>query len=157
LAGKDWPNAVTFRRWMRRRTFRNAVKGIRDALRFQADLHLTAAAAVAAQAVSESVTSPQTDEPQLDRQRDQLKDLVTLLKLVHTRERFTMPREPAESAPPPRPRARIETVVLEYLRQRQAFKPHTPLGEVMRSLAGYDPTGERDDVAAERPERRTAA
>src|SRR5688572_25725723 len=139
LAGKDWPNAVTFRRWMRRATFRKAVKGVRDALRFQADLHLSAAAAVAAQALSEQVTNPQADEDAFARRRDQLKDLITLLKLVHTRERFTVPREPPESAPPPspRPRARIETVVLEYLRQRQAFKPHTPLGDVMRSLEGF--------------------
>src|SRR5687767_7496439 len=81
LAGKDWPNAVTFRRWMRRATFRKALKGVRDALRFQADLHLTAAAAVAAQALTEQVTNPKTDEDAFARQRDQLKDLITLLKL----------------------------------------------------------------------------
>ena len=145
LAGKDWPNAVTFRRWMRRQTFRKAVKGIRDALRFQADLHLTAASAVAAQVLSESITNPQADEEKLARQRDQLKDLITLLKLVHARERFTAPREPAE--PALRPRRTADRIVLEYL-QRDGFKPYKPISEVIRHIQNCEAMEQR--AAAER-------
>jgi hypothetical protein len=143
LTGRDWPNAVTFRRWMRRQTFRKAVKSIRDALRFQADLHLTAASAVAAQTLSESIQSPPADEEKLARQRDQLKDLITLLKLVHARERFTAPREPAE--PAPRPRRNERDIVVEYL-QRDQVKPHYTVANVLHHIK-----------VAEAMERRAAA
>ena len=133
LTGKDWPNAVTFRRWMRRQTFRKAVKGIRDALRFQADLHLTAASAVAAQALSESIINPQADEAKLARQRDQLKDLITLLKLVHARERFTTPREPAE---PPHVLPSHPAIIRAHLTH---YHPHQRVRDVLAALPFYQP------------------
>lgn len=132
LAGKGWPNAATFRRWMRRPTFRKAVKGIRDALRFQADLHLTAASAVAAQALSEAVTSPQPDDARLARQREQVRELITLLKLVHARERFCVPREPAE---PAQLRPSQRAAVRAFLGR---FPEHLQVRDALRVLKGEE-------------------
>ena len=96
LCGKSMPSATTFRRWMRRPRFRRAVKEIRDALRFQADLHLSAAAAAAARTLTGPVADDGADEEQQQRQREHLRDLLSLLKLVHARERFSVPRETPE-------------------------------------------------------------
>jgi hypothetical protein len=95
LTPSDWPNAITFRRWMRRATFRKAIKGVRNALRFQADLHLAAASAAAAQALNQSLVSG-VDIQKLATQREQIQYLTTLLRLSHVRERFSRDYEAPE-------------------------------------------------------------
>jgi hypothetical protein len=141
LCGKTMPSAITFRRWMRKPTFRRAVKGIRDALRFQADLHLSAAAAAAARSLDATAANGEADEQQQERQRAHLRDLLSLLKLVHARERFSVPREAPEPADQDE---RTRRAIVEYLR---GCGPQIPVSAVLQSLTYYDryPNGRRQD------------
>src|SRR5438046_2611343 len=92
LSHDDWPNPTVFRRWMRKPGFRVAVQGVRDALRFQADLHLAAAAAAAAKSMASVMTSdqPLSGRENLKDAKDQVQALMQLLRLAHLRQRFSM-------------------------------------------------------------------
>jgi hypothetical protein len=96
-----WPSPEVLRRWMRRRVFRLAMQNVRDTFRFQADLHLSAAAARAAALLQEGIAA--TDLAQVDAEKLQhavarIHALVQLLRLSHLRTRFTFDPPP----PPPR-------------------------------------------------------
>src|SRR5947207_6210478 len=92
MSHQDWPSAATFRRWMRKPGFRVAVQGVRDALRFQADLHLAAAAAAAAKSMASVMTGdqPLSGRENLKDAKDQVQALMQLLRLAHLRQRFSM-------------------------------------------------------------------
>src|SRR5437016_1673293 len=75
----QWPSPSILRRWLRSRAFVTALNSIRDALRFQLDFQLAAAAAQAAQILA----APGAQFSQLD-----LKRLSDLLRLAHLRQRF---------------------------------------------------------------------
>jgi hypothetical protein len=113
LTHKGWPNAITFRRWMRRQTFRVAIRSIRDALRFQADLHIAAAAAAAAQALARTVMSDEQppDPEHVRAAKDQVQSLTTLLKLAHLRQRFSV--DPAELPAMPKLPPEVKAAVKE--------------------------------------------
>jgi hypothetical protein len=74
--------------------FRRSLAAVRDALRFQADLHIASAAASAAKYLQSAVTSPSPDHDPLnpetaERLARQLKSLTDLLRLAHVRDRFS--------------------------------------------------------------------
>ncbi|MGH7177627.1 MAG: hypothetical protein ACREJC_09625 [Tepidisphaeraceae bacterium] len=97
MSNRTWPSAITMRRWMRRRGFRIAIKGIRDALRFQADVHIAAAAAQGAQCLAQAVApdGASVDPARLTQIKQHIDSLTTLLRLAHLRQRFNVePPEP---------------------------------------------------------------
>lgn len=101
----DWPNPATFRRWLKQDSFREALAAIRDALRFQADLHVATAAAQAAKNLQASLPTAASLDPESATQlTTQLKAITNLLRLAHLRQRF-----PADSQPTRQPAA-TETV-----------------------------------------------
>lgn len=119
------PSPVIFRRWMRRATFRRALKSLRDALRFQADLHLTSAAASAAKALHQCVGSAPADSKA---HKEQIQSLTTLLRIAHVRERFTSAVERPE---PTTPTSSQRQMILAYLRY---FAPEVPVRDVQETL-----------------------
>jgi hypothetical protein len=79
----DWPPPAMLRRWLRRPGFVEALNSLRAALRVQADFQLLAAAASAPRLLQQVQSA---ESPTLD--RDQLKAINELMKLVHLRLRF---------------------------------------------------------------------
>src|SRR5687768_3265340 len=89
----QWPSPVVLRRWLKRRGFCGAMNSILRALRYQADFHLTAAAATGAHVLHGTLHGgdPVTG-------RKQIEALIHLLRMSHIRHRF------AEPLPEPEPR-----------------------------------------------------
>jgi hypothetical protein len=97
---------------MRRPGFRAAVEGIREALRFQADLQIAAASAAAARGIANCFIRDDgsvADADAIKQSKDQVQSLLALLRLAHLRQRFSM----TAKAPPAMPRL--------TLRQRAAI------------------------------------
>src|SRR5258706_85417 len=64
---QDSPAPGTFRRWLKKESFRKALASIRDALRFQADLHVATAAAQAAKSLQAALpAAAPLDPPAVD-------------------------------------------------------------------------------------------
>jgi hypothetical protein len=151
----EWPSPGVLRRWLKDKRFRKSLTALRDAIRFQTDFHLAAAASTAARAVqttlNPAVVDPTTDPAALADLAKTLKSLTDLLRLAHLRERFT----PAAAAPPAQgARSRRESAA-EYNR-KLAARVHTPNGweaiindperlkgvmllAAMRGVTAYDP------------------
>jgi hypothetical protein len=86
---QDWPAPGTFRRWLKKESFRKALASIRDALRFQADLHVATAAAQAAKNLQAALpTASPLDLDAAAQLTTQLKAITDLLRLAHLRQRF---------------------------------------------------------------------
>jgi hypothetical protein len=83
---EEWPSPAVLRRWMRRPRFVMAMRGVRDALRYQADFQLLSAAAAAAHILHTSVCSSDHEQARIE-----MKAFADLMKLAHTRERFAKP------------------------------------------------------------------
>jgi hypothetical protein len=116
MANEKWPSATVLRKWMRRRGFRVAIKGIRDSLRFQAEMHVASASASAAKCLAQVVGSDQElTEAQRERLRaakEQIASLTTLLRLAHLRSRFSAeaPEPPATPVFPPEVRDTVREI-----------------------------------------------
>jgi hypothetical protein len=89
----EWPSPIVLRRWLRKGGFAGAMTSLLQALRWQADFHLTAAAASAGQLLHQCVHAGDTNGA-----RKQIEALITLLRLAHIRHRFA---EPLPDPPPP--------------------------------------------------------
>ena len=90
---EEWPSPVVLRRWLKRRGFCGAMNSILRALRYQADFHLTAAAASGAHLLHGAVHGGDVHEV-----RRNIESLIHLLRMSHIRHRF------AEPLPQPEPR-----------------------------------------------------
>src|SRR5688572_17926223 len=90
---KKWPSPAILRRWLRRPRFVQAMRSIREAMRYQADFQLLAAAASAAHVMHTSVS-----DADRELQTAQLNAMSNLMKLAHLRQRFA-PEEPAPPVP----------------------------------------------------------
>jgi hypothetical protein len=117
LTPKDWPSATVFRKWMRRQGFRLAIRGIRDSLRYQADLHIASASAAAAKLLSAAVNDGTViSDEQVQRlrgAREQIQSLTTLLRLAHLRHRFSAdPAEHAQLRLPPEVRRAVDEMTM---------------------------------------------
>jgi hypothetical protein len=88
-----WPSPVVLRRWLKRPGFCSAMNSILCALRYQADFHLTAAAASGAHLLHGTVHGGDVVEA-----RRNIESLIHLLRMSHIRHRF------AEPLPKPEPR-----------------------------------------------------
>ena len=146
----QWPSPVILRRWLKRRGFCSAMNSILRALRYQADFHLTAAAASGAHLLHESVHG---NDPNVVRK--QVDALVALLRFSHLRARFG---ETLYVAPPPptivdlfrgiHPNAKVSEVLQFY--DSILSKPGEKMITKHRSLwtrAGHSyPPGEFDKV-----------
>jgi len=121
-----WPSPCVFRRWLRRAAFRSALKSLRDALRFQSDLHLAGAAASAAHVLQATLVPAPADPAAAAESRAMFGGLIQLVKLSHARERTAPTNEP------PRPPASIRTeVMIEILR---GFHPKCDVGTLIQVL-----------------------
>src|SRR5438034_10020435 len=96
---EEWPSPVVLRRWLKRRGFCGAMNSILRALRYQADFHLTAAAASGAHLLHDAVHGGDVFEV-----RKQVESLIHLLRMSHIRHRFAEPLP----QPDPRPNVLIE-------------------------------------------------
>ena len=76
-----WPSPAILRRWLERPAFLDALDSVRAGLRLRADLHLTAAAAQAAQQLH---APPTADAPQ---SAEDYRRSLSLLRLAHLREK----------------------------------------------------------------------
>ena len=150
---------------MRRPGFRRALRRVREALSLRGDLHLSIAAAAAAEALGTSLPERTGEVDQSDpseshaRRAQDLGRLITLVKMMHTRERFTLARDRAnddtegggradddddddeeeeddrDQKPPVVVRwvqspLNIPRIVMEYMRQFRQDE-HRPLGEIL--------------------------
>lgn len=88
-----WPSPVVLRRWLKRPGFCGAMNSILRALRYQADFHLTAAAASGAHLLHDAVHGGNVVDV-----RKQIEALTHLLRMSHIRHRF------ADPLPEPEPR-----------------------------------------------------
>ena len=82
----QWPSPVILRRWLKRPGFCGAMNSILRTLRYQADFHLTAAAASGAYVLHGTVSGG--DVEQL---RKKIEALTQLLRMSHIRHRFADP------------------------------------------------------------------
>src|SRR5688572_27690438 len=89
----EWPSAVVLRRWLKRPGFCGAMNSILRTLRYQADFHLTAAAASGAYALHGTVRGGDVTDL-----RKKIEALTQLLRMSHIRHRF------ADPLPEPEPR-----------------------------------------------------
>lgn len=97
----EWPSGAVLKRWLRKEKFRHALQGVRDALRFQADLHLAAASTSAAQVLQQCARmnaapdgKPETlDADQLKTLNARMASMVQLLRMAHLRARFNVAEE----------------------------------------------------------------
>jgi hypothetical protein len=89
---EQWPSPVVLRRWLKRPGFCGAMNSILRALRYQADFHLTAAAASGANLLHGAVHGGDALEA-----RKHIEALIHLLRMNHIRQRF------AEPLPQPEP------------------------------------------------------
>jgi hypothetical protein len=89
-----WPTPGTFRRWLKKASFRKDLAAIRDALRFQADLHVATAAAHAAKSLQASLGPAPIDADTGATLATQLKAITDLLRLAHLRQRFPADADP---------------------------------------------------------------
>jgi hypothetical protein len=85
-APRDWPSPVVLRRWLKRPGFCGAMNSILRALRYQADFHLTAAAASGAHLLHEAAHSGEVHDV-----RRNIESLIQLLRMAHIRNRFAEP------------------------------------------------------------------
>ena len=113
----EWPSPVVLRRWLKRPGFRGAMNSILRALRYQADFHLTAAAASAAHLLHGTIRSGEVDSV-----RKQVEALIQLLRMSHIRHRFAEPL-PAPEPPP--------NVILDLLRDAH---PSITVEEALQAL-----------------------
>jgi hypothetical protein len=74
---QSWPSPSILRRWLRRPRFRAALNSIRSAIQLQSDFHISSAATTAAR----NLDNPQNPPTP--------KQLETILRLSHLRQRFT--------------------------------------------------------------------
>ncbi len=88
---EKWPSPAILRRWMRRPGFLNAMRSVREAMRYQADFQLLSAAASAAHVLHTSVIAGDHAS-----QTQEFKAMSELLKLSHLRQRFAQPEPPVE-------------------------------------------------------------
>src|SRR5712672_1544504 len=93
---ESWPAPGTFRRWLKKQSFRNDLAAIRDALRFQADLPVATAAAQAAKSLQTRLGAGPLNADSAAAPTTQLKAITALLRLAHLRQRF-----PADTASAP--------------------------------------------------------
>jgi len=98
----QWPAPSTLQRWLLSEKFRTALTQYRDAMRFQADFHIAAAATVAAKSIHSTVAAPAPPQPTDSKSAEpdltkNLKSLTDLLRLSHIRQRFTA--QPAPDSP----------------------------------------------------------
>jgi hypothetical protein len=108
---------------MRRDTFRAAMQSVRDAMRFQADLHLTAAATRAAGALTDGVGAmAEVDDEQPQTAAARVNAMVHLLRLSHQRIRFTI------DPPPPPPRG------LDLYKALQRVHQDLPVGRALELM-----------------------
>jgi hypothetical protein len=121
---------------MRRPGFRVAVQGIREALRYQADLQLFAAAAAAASAMGkllvgdDGATAP---VEQIRSSKDQLAALVALLRLSHLRQRFAL--DAAEPPQPPKVPPNVKRLIEELTEWAESrIHPNVTIGEARRII-----------------------
>ncbi|MDB5321208.1 MAG: hypothetical protein JWN40_2839, partial [Phycisphaerales bacterium] len=96
-AAEKWPTPGTFRRWLKKSSFRNDLAAIRDALRFQADLHVATAAAQAAKSLQSSLGPGPLGPDAAAALTTQLKAITDLLRLAHLRQRFPADADPAHT------------------------------------------------------------
>ncbi len=54
----QWPAPAILRRWLRKKTFRNALNSLQGALRFQADFFIASAASSAARGLTQPDATP---------------------------------------------------------------------------------------------------
>jgi len=85
-AAQDWPSPAILRRWLRKPRFRSALNSLQLSIRFQTDFHIASAATSAARNLDNADAPP---DP---------KQLQTILRLSHLRQRFTATLSP-EPAP----------------------------------------------------------
>ena len=86
---EKWPSPAVLRRWLRRPGFVQAMRSVREALRYQADFQLLSAAASAAHVLHTSVSAGDHEM-----QKAQMKAMSDLMKLAHVRQRFAPPEPP---------------------------------------------------------------
>jgi hypothetical protein len=89
---EQWPSAMVLRRWLRREGFAAALGSLMQSLRYQADFHLTAAAAAGAHLLHDSVRHGDVDAT-----RKQIEALIALQRMAHIRHRFAEPLPQARS------------------------------------------------------------
>ncbi len=89
---EHWPSPAILRRWLRRPGFVQAMQSVREAMQYQADFQLLAAASSAAHVLHTTVVTGEPDDSGAAR----LKAMSGLMKLAHVRQRFA-----AEGPPPP--------------------------------------------------------
>jgi hypothetical protein len=97
-AADKWPAPGTFRRWLKKTSFRKDLAAIRDALRFQADLHVATAAAQAAKSLQSSLGSAPLSADTAADLTTQLKAITDLLRLAHLRQRFPADADPSHTS-----------------------------------------------------------
>jgi hypothetical protein len=139
----QWPSAAVLLRWLRGKKFRYAMQEVRDALRFQADLHLASAAARAAGALQDGVGAGATqDQGEQSQERARhVHALVGLLRLSHMRTRYTV------DPPPPPPRGLNLYLALQRVHQ------DLPVGralELMDKLMNRPAPAEKEAVVQSR-------
>ena len=78
-----WPSPAILRRWLRRPTFRAAMRSLLGVIRFQSDFQLASAAASASHYLHRSVCCGDHESSRVE-----MKAFADLLKLAHVRERF---------------------------------------------------------------------
>ena len=130
---------------MRRKGFRVALRGLRDSLRFAADVHLATASAAAAKMLAQ-ITSRECEwadaaTPEQVRAVDaQMSSLTSLLRLAHLRSRFSAdaPEPPASAGFPKEVHAVVNEI---YGMCSTSMHENTTLGEACELFKrmGRDP------------------
>ena len=118
-----WPSPAIFRKWMRSYAFQRALNKIKDALRYQADIHLATAANRAALSVTDPVVTEDAD-PRTAQMR--FSNALNLIRLSHIRQRFH-PDEPLKTIPQ----------IFDFLR---AHDPRMPVGIALACFKKTYPT-----------------
>ena len=91
---EEWPSPVVLRRWLKRPGFCGAMNSILRTLRYQADFHLTAAAASGAHVLHGTVRGGDVADL-----RKKIEALTQLLRMSHIRHRFADPLPEPKRAP----------------------------------------------------------
>jgi hypothetical protein len=142
---QKWPAPAVFKRWLKNAKFRDDLTHIRDALRFQADIHLATAAASVTKILQTSLdaAAPALADPSADTATTlvrNLKSFTDLLRLAHLRQRFTSdpvdppPQKEKEQAPVPRKRDGYA----EILEDPDRLKGYISLA-VMQGSSAHEP------------------
>jgi len=114
---EQWPSPVVLRRWLKRRGFCGAMDSILRALRYQADFHLTAAAASGAHLLHAAVDA---GDPTAFRKN--IEALTLLLRMSHIRARF------AEPLPKP------PITHLDFIGMLRSVHPNAKVGETLHFI-----------------------